>query len=347
MSAFLDTTARGILQRPSKLQRFEKGEISGAIVRRQQTRRKIQIDDDEDDENEDEDDVEDDVEEKSLKKSRSILDAPKDTHDKFIEVLRNGIADAKAKYPDKIIVVVADGGGPHTVEPSTTLRASAVSKKEMREELTRAGKMRQEEKCNVNDLKRRYIDSNIVLNQWTVAELVCLELEAILMFLPLNHPALNPIEQVWRGLKQAYRGCELEKNVRNMQAVVESAMLQKGDYAFVNSKEAIERRLTRTRIIRRHLIAHPTSKKIPSENAIQKKGFVVSGGPKMSSIPSYFKKPFKDESLLSMQLHSHYLNQARLKQLRRGKVISVAFFSFCLIFFKYVNLEVDVAPGSF
>jgi hypothetical protein len=309
------------------MQRFENGEISGAIVRRQQTRRKIETDN----EDEDEDEDENGAKEKSIKKSRSILDAPKDTHEKFIEVLRNGIADAKAKYPDKIIVVIADGGGPHTVEPSTTLRASAMSKKEMREELTRAGKMREEEKCNVNDLKRRYIDSNIVLNQWTVAELVCLELEAVMIFLPLNHPALNPIEQVWRGLKQAYRGCELEKNVRNMQAVVESAMLQKGDYAFVNSKEAIERRLTRTRIIRRHLIAHPTSKKIPSENAIQKKGFVVSGGPKMSSIPSYFKKPFKDESLLSMQLHSHYLNKARLKQQRRGQVSLIVLFCLCCL----------------
>jgi transposase len=323
VSAFLDTTARGILQRSVKLQRFEEGEISGTIVRRQQTRRKIQIDEDEDDNDEDEEYVE----EKSLKRSRSILDAPKDTHEKFAEVLRNGITDAKAKYPDKIIVVVVDGGGPHTVEPSTTLRASAMSSKEMRDELIRINELGEKEKCTANDLKRRYLDSNILLNQWTVAELVSLELGAVLMFLPLNHPALNPIEQVWRGLKQAYRGCELEKNVKNMETVVQSAMLQKGDYSFVNSKQAIERRLTRTRTIRRHLIAHPTSKSIPSENAVQKKGFVVSGGPKMSSIPFYFKKPFQGKSLLSMQLHSHHLNQARLKQQRRGKV-SYSFSSF-------------------
>jgi hypothetical protein len=130
------------------------------------------------------------------------------------------------------------------------------------------------------------------------------------LFLPLNHPALNPVEQVWHGLKQAYRGCELEKNIRNMETVVESAMLQKGDYSFVNSKQAIERRLTRTRTIRRHLIAHPTSKSIPSENAVQKKDFVVSGGLKMSSIPFYFKKPFQGKSLLSMQTLAHHLNQA-------------------------------------
>ncbi len=298
------------------MQRFEKGEISGAIVRRQQTRRTIEMDN----EDEDDDDDEDGAEEKSIKKSRSILDAPKDTHEKFIEVLRTGIADAKAKYPNKVIVIVADGGGPHTVEPSTTLWASAMSSKEMRDELVHAGKMSEGEKCSAKDLKCRYIDSNIVLNQWTVAELVCLELEAVMIFLPLNHKALNPIEQVWRVLKQAYRGCELEKNLRNMAAVVESAMLQKGDFVHVNSKEAIERRLTRTRIIRRHLIAHPTLRTIPSENSVQKKGFKVSGGPKMSSVPFYFKKPFQNQSLLSVQLHSHYLNKARLKQQRRGQV---------------------------
>jgi hypothetical protein len=62
------------------VQRFEKGEISGAIVQLQQTRRKIQIDDDEDDNDEDEEDVE----EKSLKRGRNILDTPKD-HEKFVK----------------------------------------------------------------------------------------------------------------------------------------------------------------------------------------------------------------------------------------------------------------------
>jgi hypothetical protein len=53
--------------------------------------------------------------------------------------LRNAIRDAKKKYPDKTLVFVLDGGGSHTVEPSTTLRASAMSRAEMETELKAAG----------------------------------------------------------------------------------------------------------------------------------------------------------------------------------------------------------------
>ena len=45
-------------------------------------------------------------------------------------------------------------------------------------------------------MRQWYIDSGIALKQWTVAELVCLEMGAFLVYL-LNHPSLNPIEQVW------------------------------------------------------------------------------------------------------------------------------------------------------
>ena len=97
VSAFLDSTAMGILQRPEESRRFEDGEISGAIVRRQQTKRALDFDEDSDE----------DEEERQKKKSESLLDAPKDTADKFIEVLKIGIADAKLKHPGKTIVVVA------------------------------------------------------------------------------------------------------------------------------------------------------------------------------------------------------------------------------------------------
>ena len=97
VSAFLDSTAMDILQRPEGSRRFEDGEISGAIVRRQQTKRALDFDEDSDE----------DEEERQKKKSESLLDAPKDTADKFIEVLKIGIADAKLKHPGKTIVVVA------------------------------------------------------------------------------------------------------------------------------------------------------------------------------------------------------------------------------------------------
>ena len=48
VSTFLDSTAMDILQRPEGSRRFEDGEISGAIVRRKQTKRALDFDEDRD-----------------------------------------------------------------------------------------------------------------------------------------------------------------------------------------------------------------------------------------------------------------------------------------------------------
>ena len=77
--AFLDSTAMDILQRPEGSRRFEDGEISGAIVRRQQTKRALDFDEDSDE----------DEEERQKKKSESFLDAPKDTADKVYRSHQN------------------------------------------------------------------------------------------------------------------------------------------------------------------------------------------------------------------------------------------------------------------
>ena len=241
--------------------------------------------------------------------------------------MENAIDDAHAKYPDKTLVFVVDGGGPHTVEPSTTIRCSAMSLKEIKEELRRCGKWKDSESCTNAELRTRYINSNIALNQWTIAELTCLQKGALLLYLPLNHPALNPIEQVWRAVKQAYRGIQSDrKNLAGMLDLVKSAMLGKGAFGHVNSAESIARRLKRTETIRRHLIANPSAS-IPTESQIAKKHFKVSGRVKESGVPKFCRKRARDaDDLLQMQMYCHYLNQARLKQQKKGKVTTTMFF---------------------
>ena len=157
------------------------------------------------------------------------------------------------------------------------------------------------------------------------------------MYLPLNHPAMNPIEQVWRAIKQKYRVCGVEKNLANMLDLITSAMTVTGEYADVNSKESIGRRLERTKEIRREVIAHPAGT-IPSENSLRKKGRKGAPKPNFNLLPLIVKK--KKRNKLELALYFHYLNQTRLKQQRRGEVIDIVFLYFSdSIFLQYLNLN--------
>ena len=92
----------------------------------------------------------------------------------------------------------------------------------------------------------------------------------------------------------------------------------------------------------RHLIAHPDSKKIPSENDVKKKGFVVDPAPDVTRIPKCFQLDVTADSLLEMQLRLHHFNQCRLKQARRGRGELEVLFFFSPHYFvlsQYVNLK--------
>ena len=326
VSAFLDATDSSILLRYSPEEKDGARTISGAIVKRQQGKVKKSL----------EEDFEDADSEggasKKTKSTDSVIGSAKDTSEKFLAILENAIDDAQRKYPKKIIVFVVDGGGPHTVEPSTTIRSSMMGLEDLRTELIRAKMIDKDEKLSMAALRTRYIDSGICYNQWTTAELLCLEKGALILYLPLNHPAMNPIEQVWRAIKQKYRVCGIEKNLANMLDLITSAMTMTGEYADVNSRESIGRRLERTKEIRREVIAHPAGT-IPSENSLRKKGRKGAPKPNFNLLPLIVKK--KKRNKLELALYFHYLNQTRLKQQRRGEVIDKCIFVFFLTLFSH------------
>ena len=317
VSAFLDATDCSILLRYSSEKEGVRA-LSGAIVKRQQGKVKKSLEEDFEDADGD------GGASQKTKSVDSVIGSAKDTSEKFLAILENAIDDAQRKYPKKTIVFVVDGGGPHTVEPSTTIRSSMMGMEELRTELIREKIMDNGEKLSMAALRTRYIDSGICYNQWTTAELLCFEKGVLILYLPLNHPAMNPIEQVWRAIKQKYRVCGVEKNLANMLNLITSAMTMTGEYADVNSKESIERRLERTKEIRREVIAHPAGT-IPSENSLRKKGRKGAPKPNVKLLPSIVKK--KKRAKLELALYFHYLNQTRLKQQRRGEVIDIVFLS--------------------
>ncbi len=290
-----------------------KREISGAIVKRQQKTKK------------DEDDGDGDVgsprQKKKQKKepevARTPADAAKDTAEKFEYVLRHGILDAQAQNPGKVVVVLIDGGGPHTCEPFLSLRPSKMTSSGIEAELRVAG-LWPSSSPTAAQAKRIYTDSPIPRKQWTNAELIALELGAIVVYIPLNQPHLNVIEQVWRAVKQRYRMKCAVKNLKNMLESATDSLTGAPGAESVCSTEALMRRDLRTELISRHLAENPDADPL-KENKLRGSKFQPSPPVDVSAVPKIglFRR---GTNLLAAQQYAHFLNQARLKQYRRGEV---------------------------
>ena len=307
-------------------------EISGAIVKRQQSKRKGA--DAEEDENSEEEEIAPKKKRRKGEKAAAPApppitpaDAAKDTAEKFEYLLRKAIEDAQQQNPGKVIVVIADGGGPHTCEPFISLRPSQRSTDEIEAELRAAG-LWPKKGLNVTEAKRKYTDSPIPRSQWTNAELIALELGAILLYIPLNHPQLNVIEQNWRGVKQHYR-LNCKKNLKQMMKCARDALTGAEGAEDVCGVAAIKRRKLRTSLIARHLAANPDADAL-SENKLRGKTFKPSPEVDVSNVPDFGGTLRVPENLLHAQLYAHYGNQARLKQFRRGQVIIRVCYRFCI-----------------
>jgi hypothetical protein len=343
MSAFLNLTSNSILMKTDSLE----GEldISGAIVKRQGKR--VSGEDD---------DVEDDCDEterkkKDTKKSKVPLltpaDAPKDTAEKFEYILRKGIEDAKRQNPGKVVVVLVDGGGPHTTEPYVSLRPNKMTAADIEMEVRAAGLWSWTKKAppSAAQAKRVYTDSPIPRKQWTNAELIALELGAVVVYIPLNHPHLNVIEQVWRGVKQHYRLHCAKKNLKNMLECAKAALTGGVGAENVCFVEAIKRRKMRTRLISQHLAANPEADPL-SENKLRGKKFKPSPAVDVSQVPK-FRSLKVGSILLDLQLYAHHLNQARLKQFRRGVVSECCVLAlFSCFFFNHLFPVYGLGQGA-
>jgi hypothetical protein len=191
ISAFLDMSNNSILraEKPSASHSGPYG-MSGSIVKRKGKKKKADLME------EDNEVDEQDGEAEPSRSHRFLADQGMDDSGKFQSILRQAIRDAQAAHPGKIVVVIVDGGGPHTSEPVTSLRPSNMTASEIVCELQKAGLW--SNGMSVKDAKKNYTASPIPRSQWTTAELIALDEGAIVIFLPLAHPFLNVIEQVRR-----------------------------------------------------------------------------------------------------------------------------------------------------
>jgi hypothetical protein len=298
-----------------KTESLESGqkEISGAIVKRQQQKQG------------EEDDAGDEAESPRKKKKQKLrppptpADAPTDTAEKFEYILRVAIRDAQRQNPGKIVVILVDGGGPHTMEPYVSLRPSKMSTERIEEELRHAD-LWPKEGLYAAEAKRIYTNSPIPRTQWTNAELIALELGAVIVYIPLNHPHLNVIEQVWRAIKQHYRVTVGRKNLANMIECATGALTGAQGSEHVCSVVSLKRRKERTSLISRDLALNPEGDPL-SENKLRGAKFMKNLPPEVdvSNVPK-FKSLRVAGNLRDLQLYAHHLNQARLKQYKRGVV---------------------------
>ena len=329
MSAFLNLNSNSILMKTESLEPGREPEISGAIVKRQQ--KKKSDDGDAGDGIDDEKEGESPREKKRKKEAKvpaTPADGARDTAEKFEYILRHGIMDAQKQNPGKVIVAILDGGGPHTCEPFPTLRPGKSSDAEIKERLTDAGLWPKGEKPTARQAKTIYINSPIPRTQWTNAELIALELGAIVVYIPLNHPHLNVIEQVWRAVKQHYRIACVQKNLANMLATARAALTRGKGSEHVCSVGAIKRRKWRTWMISRHLAANPEADPL-AENKLRGKKFKPSPEIDVSQVPKFGNLTIA-KNLLHARLYAHHGNQARIKQFTRG-VVSAHLWCCCIV----------------
>jgi hypothetical protein len=148
------------------------------------------------------------------------------------------------------------------------------------------------------------------------AELLGVKHEAIVLFLPNSHPYFNPIEQVWRALKQRYR-LEPHKTISALETTIIDGLTGKLQKEGIMTTEQLQRQALRTELIRRNLFEHKGVAK--TENQVQKKGFVPSKTPDYSHL-DHLRNITTPEGLQSHELYAHYLNQSRRKMFTMGEV---------------------------
>jgi len=161
----------------------------------------------------------------------------KDDHATFLDDLRMGLAAAKKQWPQKKIVVVADGSRTHKKCSAAHVRLCDVPLKTseravglkdvllelgLMERLEEQKTLRQEESgkkrvASHGLAKDLFVSSEYCWRQPCLAEELAAEYGAYLVIMPNSHPVLNPIERVWRHLKEGWRSGYFDQ--KNMAAL--------------------------------------------------------------------------------------------------------------------------------
>ena len=139
----------------------------------------------------------------------STMSKKNDTTDSFLDALQSAIEVSKKKWPERQIVIVADGSRPHTGKDASFV--SVTSKTPLGPTKNSPGYKSMLEELNLefdgtkDGAKTVFLESQYNWRQRCRAEAFCENLEVCLLYLPNSHPLLNPIKHLWRFIKMKWR----------------------------------------------------------------------------------------------------------------------------------------------
>jgi hypothetical protein len=246
----------------------------------------------------------------------------KDDHSSFLLSLEQGIKCQQELHPGQVVVLVVDGARTHTTLPggrdgvSINLFAGPNNLKDL---LTSVGKW--DDSYSLAEARELWGSLPESRGRWSEAEEIAERLGAILLYLPLAHPYINPIEMLWRAMKVHYR----KFPTRDMRAMLDAIEEYMG-FAEKEMECSFERHHTMAVETRRFLYHNP-GKSRPSENALNKKGYQPEKPvptrefSKLLGLPTIAKANVNDKlDVVVLQRYAHWLNQARIYGSGKKKV---------------------------
>ena len=213
--------------------------------------------------------------------------------------------------PFKKVVVVIDGARTHTTFSSSSMKPQVTMnlykatnekphtlKSELKKlDLWPTGGLSLKEASEI------FQSTVLYLTQRSEFEELCEDMDCIGLYLPNSHPILNPIERLWRGIKEKFR----HKGIKSMASLKEEIenVLNHGTL-----DDHVNGWLKRSVRYRRYLTLNPDCKVPPMECQIRSKKFAYLDASDIVAT-SAIHDLLKDVDHPTFQNYVHWLNTAR------------------------------------
>lgn len=240
------------------------------------------------------------------KKNGKMVKADSDTHTSFLATIRKGILEQMKQTPDKKVVLLVDGARTHTTfsshakKPYTTMNMYKPTEKKPH---TLKGELQKldlwpKDGVVMKEAAKLFEKTPTYLSQRCEFEELCEELGCIGIFLPNSHPILNPIERLWRGIKEQFR----REAVKSLEAL-KKVILNNLNVGYLDSH--IKGWIQRSARYRRFFAQHPSCTYPPSECQIRSN--------KYNYLDTFCISTSTMSSMNSLEFsnYSHWLNTAR------------------------------------
>ena len=236
-----------------------------------------------------------------------------DNHETFLKNIREGIIGQQDLTPFKTVVCVVDGArthttfGSHSLKPKTTMNLYKITETKphcLKEELQRLklwpkGGLNMKEACKVFETTITF------MAQRSEFEELCEAFGCIGIYLPNSHPIFNPIERLWRAMKEEFRA----EPVKSMKYLRESIFANMNNGQLDEHVKGWHHRSVR---YRNFFVKHPNCLYPPTECQIRSAKYDYLDDVNVSTAAlCHLLGDFDHDNFLPFSNYAHWLNTGR------------------------------------